>query len=214
MVKDSNRPPFSPFQEQCELELLQFILQGTDMDPYPWNPADLGATAYFEEREQEVVALGWAEEDYTPYVQVLSQSLDQVWSTLQTPVAARPSLRIFSANLYQRLSAQVPPNLLDTIVQQAQQALASNLAVADQLVLCLQDVVSGLGSEDLRVMARPFAYTMRDALQPQTEADILNDTLRTIRDADWADLNEIEQARLGLAIARYTLAQIPQSENS
>lgn len=205
MAHDSNRPLFSPFQEQSELELLHIIMKGVDVAPYPWSPSDIATSTYFEELEQEVTTLGWTEEDYAPYVQTLSTQLDQAWASLQTASTSSPSLAVFGTDLFQRLVSQVPQNLLDDIVQRVKRTVSRNLSMADQLVASVEGLLPGWETEDLLVMARPFAYAMRGPV----ETDVLEGTLQAMRCAEWNELSDIEQARLSLAIARYTISQLP-----
>jgi hypothetical protein len=172
------------------MELLRQILQ--EKESYLWNPASLGAASYFADLEQEVLNAGWTTEELTEQGQIFASHLEQVWATV--PAA--------SADLFQRLSAQVPQGLLDSIVQKAQQVISANLTLADQLVQCVQDSLTGWDSDDLQVLARPFAYAMRGS-----ESESLESVLKSVRNAEWDELSSIEQARLSLAVARYAIAQ-------
>ncbi len=200
MATDSNRPSFAAFQSQAELELLHLIMQ--EDAAYPWNPADPNAVAYFEDLEQQVVAMGFMTAEIAPYAQSLATQFDQVWASFE-PAQMAPA-RVFNTNIFQQLSARIPQHFLEGIVQRAQQAVSSNLALADQLVLCVQDLLPIWNEEDLQVFARPFAYSMRGP----AETDALESALRSVRDAEWGTLTPVEQARLSLAIARYTIAQV------
>ncbi len=206
MATDSTRPSLSAFQAQTELELLHLIMQEENI--YPWNPADPGSVIYFEALEQQVAAMEVTAEDLAPYADSLAAQLDQVWSSMQTPIGA-PS-RLLSSNILQQLSARIPQQFLEGIVQRAQQAVATNLSLADQLVMCVPEMLPVWSDEDLQVFARPFAYSMRGP----AEADQLEGVLRSVRDAEWDSLTPVEQARLSLAIASYTLAQVEDSEGS
>lgn len=198
MTSDSTRPSFSPFQAQAELELLQSILH--DDTPYPWNPAELGAEAYFADLEQEVIAAGWMD-DIAVQGQALAIHMEQVWATI-APVEQNATL-VLITQLFERCAAQVPQQFLEGIVQQAQRAVALNASLADKLVISVQEFLPQWGEEDLQVLARPFAYAMRGV-----EAETLETALKSVRCATWDDLSSIEQARLSLAIARYALAQL------
>lgn len=200
MTHDPTRPLVSPFQAQAELELLQLIWQ--ESVSYPWNPTEPEAEAYFAALEQEVVEAGWSPEELVEQGAILSTHLNQIWSTVAP--AEDLTSRILSSELFQQFAAQVPQSLLDTIVQQAKQAVASRLSLADQLVRSVQSCLPGWGEEDLQVLARPFAYAMRSG-----ETEMLEVALRSVRCAAWTELSGIEQARLSLAIARYAIAQMP-----
>jgi hypothetical protein len=192
MTQDPQRPSISAFQSQAEMELLRQILQ--EKESYLWNPASLNAASYFADLEQEVLNAGWTTEDLTEQGQIFAAHLEQVWATV--PAAS------IAADLFQRLSAQVPQGLLDSIVQKAQQLIATNLTLADQLVQCVQDSLPTWDGDDLQVLARPFAYAMRGS-----ESESLESVLKSVRNAQWDDLSSVEQARLSLAVARYAIAQ-------
>lgn len=205
MASESTRPCFSPFQAQAELELLQLVLNDSDI-PYPWNPTDPNSYAYFEQLEQEVVAAGWIADDLVPYSQALSNQIDQLWATLESPAPVSTVARLFNADLFQQFANRMPQNLLETLVHRAQQAVATHSALADQLVLCVRDILPEWGDDDLHVLARPFAYAMRSG----AETELLNGALQSVRCEEWTELSSIEQARLSLAIARYAIAQLPK----
>lgn len=212
MSHNPSRPSMFPFQAQAELELLQLMLQSdepsqaggaasrqaVDAGAYPWNPALPAAEAYFDALEQEVIKAGWSSEELAEQGQRLANSLSQLW----VDAAPAECLNPYSAVLRQ-FAAQVPPQILETIAQKAQQVVATNLTLADQIVQCVQACLPQWGEEDLQVLARPLAYAMRGA-----EPDLL-ESVRSVRSAPWTELSGIEQARLTLAIARYTIAQTP-----
>jgi len=199
MPNEPIRPLISAFQAQAELELLQIILQGST-SCYPCNPAEPEAEAYFAALEQEMFQAGWTEEDFAAPAQLLATQLDQLWTT---PSAAETASRILNTEFLQRFTAQVPHPVLSDIVQRAQQVVAANLSLADQLVRAVQDCLPNWDEEDLQVLARPFAYAMRGS-----ETEALEVVLRSVRCAEWKDLSSIEQARLSLAIARYAIDQV------
>ena len=220
MTHDPIRPLIAPFQAQAELELLQLILQ--DSTCYPCNPAEPEAEAYFAALEQEVVA-GWLEEDFAAPIQALATQFDQLWKTVdgaatdrsetagrtvdRTVDSGTATQRLINTEFFQRFATQVPQQMLDAIVQRAQQVISSNLTLADQLVHAVQDCLPSWEEEDLQVLARPFAYAMRGS-----ETEMLEVALRSVRCAEWTELSGIEQARLSLAIARYAIDQLPQQD--
>ncbi|GAB4133145.1 MAG: hypothetical protein Fur0046_03650 [Cyanobacteria bacterium J069] len=201
MASDSTRPCFSAFRSQAELELIQVVLDDAEAS-YPWNPADPSASGYFEQLEQEVAA-SWSAEVLEPYAQSLSTQFDQLWAAVDagTPVVTTAS--ILSSSVFQRFANQMPQRVLETLVQRTQEAIASSNALADQLVASVREVLPEWGDEDLYVLARPFAYAMRD----QRESDVLEGALRSVRSEAWDNLSNIEQARLSLAIARHVIDQ-------
>lgn len=188
MASNSDRSSsFHLFQAESEQDLLQLILN--DEAPYPWNPAEAGSEAYFVESEQSAQA-EWVAEELAVQGQSLAIQLDQMW---------------LRSDLLHRFAAQVPHQILENIMQRAQQVITANLSMADRMVQCVQDLVPGWGEEDLLVLARPFAYAMRD----RKAADL--DALPQL--TCWTELSSIEQARLSLAIAHYAIAKLPTPED-
>ncbi|NET38222.1 MAG: hypothetical protein F6K19_40535 [Cyanothece sp. SIO1E1] len=199
--------PFNPQsiqseQAQVELALLQSLLSGDR--PYPWNPAEPESETYFAEIEQACEAPDLSVQVTANHWQTLSMQLDKLWSDVSvgaTPQeSANPSLK---AALMGRFATRMPENLLNTIARQAQQVLAANLSLSDQLVNCVQDILPAWDCEDLQVLARPLAHAMRGG-----DAEVLEVALRSVRFAAWTELSGVEQARLSLAIARYAIAQL------
>ena len=204
MASDQTRPYF-PSHAQAERELLQLLQSDA---PYPWNPADAEADAYFAELEQEL-ATNWSSAEMAAHGQALTNQLEQLWAAVPgAPVreatAQETAAQVVSAGLFGQFAAQAPKPFLDKIVTRASQIIASNLSLADQLVECVQELLPDWGEEDLQVLARPFAYAMRGA-----ETEMLEAALCSVRCAAWTELSGIEQARLSLAIARYAIAQLP-----
>lgn len=200
MTSDSTHPLLSSFQAHAELSLLQLILH--DSAPYPWNPAEPGADAYFAELEGELVSAGWSAEAWGEAGETLAIALDQAW--VRVSESGQSNSGAVSHDLFQQFMTQVPHVFLEGIAQRARQVVAANLDLADQLVACVKDLLPEWGEEDLHVLARPFAYEMRGV-----DTEMLEVALRSVRCAAWTELSGIEQARLSLAIARYTIAQMP-----
>lgn len=205
MTNNPKHPLVSSFQTQAELELLQLILE--EPPAYPFNPFESDADAYFSALEQEVLATGWSDDDLAEQGQILSERVNQLWAAFSTPVATSTADAL-TTDLLQRFAARVPQPLVERIVQQARQVVSLNVSLADQLVQCVQDCLPKWGEEDLQVFARPLAFAMRSA-----ESEALESTLQSVRSMDWADLSEVEQARLSLAIARYAIAQVAASDS-
>lgn len=204
MTLNPNHASMFPRQDQAELELLQLLLiESEDAVSYPWNPAE--AESYFESLEQAATQVGWTQEEFVEQGQIFSNYVNQVWAEFDvTTVAQVPVAQSISARILQQFAVPVPQHILDTIVQRAQQVIATNLSVADQMVQCVQTCLPNWGEEDLQVLARPFAYAMRGA-----DTEMLEAALRSVRCAAWTELSGVEQARLSLAIARYAIAQMP-----
>jgi hypothetical protein len=197
MASESVRPLSIPSQAIAELELIELLLNQTSSN-YPWNPADPDAWAYCEALEQEI-ADTWSTEEFEPYVHSLASQFDQLWETASPAIDLSA---IFPADLFQGLAAKVPTHFLEGIARRARQVVANNLALADQLVLCVQDLLPTWADEDLYVMARPYAVAMRSH-----ESDTAEGILQAVENNSWDELSEIEQANFSLAVARYVLNQ-------
>ncbi|NEQ74766.1 MAG: hypothetical protein F6K23_17970 [Okeania sp. SIO2C9] len=194
----NNQPSRSQFSAnnstQVELDLLNSIL--LDDIAYPWNPEVAESDTYFDSLEQELPLsdLLTDVEMSSGCKQFLSQT-DQLFCVID-----------IQNSLSEKFSGLAPNNLLNklgkiavNIVDQVN-SLGSILSLSDQLVHCVSEVLPGWDLEDLEVMARPLAYSMRGS-----QNDAVENTLATIQSASWSDLSEVEQARLSLAIALYAI---------
>ncbi|EGK85573.1 hypothetical protein D0A34_21440 [Microcoleus vaginatus PCC 9802] len=179
---------FRDSQTQAQMELLATIVQ-TDV-AYPWNPAQLESESYLAALEQEfALSDSFSDSDIALKSQVLFSQLEQVWLT----TALQKSLR--------EKFARVPQDFLATIAQSVQNATVKYQSLADQMVECVLDILPQWAEEDLQVLARPLAYAMRDIDSEGVE--LVTETKRP-----WAQLSEIEQARVSLAVARYAISQL------
>lgn len=177
---------------QTEMELLATIVQ-TDV-AYPWNPAQLESESYLTAKEQEfALSDSFSDSDIAHKSQVLFAQLEQVWLT----TALQKSLR--------EKFARVPQDFLVRIAQSVQNATVKYQSLADQMVECVLDILPQWAEEDLQVLARPLAYAMR-------EVDSEGAQLVMAAKRPWAQLSEIEQARVSLAVARYAISQLAISD--
>ena len=183
---------FSDSQTQAQMELLATIVQ-TDV-AYPWNPAQLESESYLTALEEEFALFdAFSDSDIAQKSQVLFAQLEQVWLT----TALQKSLR--------EKFARVPQDFLVRIAQSVQNATVKYQSLADQMVECVLDILPQWAEEDLQVLARPLAYAMR-------EVDSEGAQLVMAARRPWAQLSEIEQARVSLAVARYAISQLAISD--
>lgn len=206
MASDLTPVSISDDRASTEFELLQVILKE---DVYPWNVDDVEGLASLQSAEAE-----WSQqlsdEDnaaIATHGQQFFQQLTAAWQAVDmeqsvAPVSATPIAAI-QACLLEKFQDRVPANLVEQLTQKAQALAEQPMPVVEQLVQCVQEAFSAWSQEDLQVLARPYAFAMRS---PDT--DKLEVTSQAVRPAVWNDLSDIEQARLGLAIAHYTLAQL------
>ncbi|OLP20013.1 hypothetical protein BST81_02770 [Leptolyngbya sp. 'hensonii'] len=180
------------FQSQSELELVRALLE-FDQVTYPWNPSDPASDAYYAQLEQQFSLDDWSHHEVAHRSQSFVAHLNQLWTR---------------QSLIEKFAARMPHNLLETIVRQAQEVVAANLSLADQLVHCVREVLPAWGEDDLQVMARPLAYAMRGS-----ESEAVESSLGSVRPLPWMELSEIERARLSLAVARYALVNLEQADS-
>ena len=210
MASDLTRVSISAQQASTEFELLQVLLQ--DTEAYPWDPSKVDDSEYLG-----AIEANWTEElsaDEQAAIasngQRFFQQLEQAWpdAAESSQVSPAPSLSdglaAIQATLAEKFQDRVPSDLIQQLTQQAQELASQPLSLADKLVQCVQDTLPGWGQDDLHVLARPYAFAMRGP-----ETDKLEVALRSVRYAAWTELSGVEQARLSLAIARYTLSQMP-----
>ena len=190
-------------RSQTELELLEALL-ATDDTTYPWNPTDLESEEYFNEYSQQFGLEDWSESEITARSDIFFSKLEQIWS--QTVGLESTDIYNLQAKLEQ-LAASIPQDWLQAIAHKAYHVLADQKSITDKLVQCVKDLLPNWAEDDLQILARPFAYTMRgvDTIPNTPE---IESALSSTNRQEWAGLSEIEQARASLAIARYALAQL------
>lgn len=184
-------------QQRClELALLQSVLD--DEATYPWDPTDPQAIAYLDQLQSEFGEL--SDDEFDSQWNQVSQLATNLWETV-----ADDSLM---AALVQKFGTRMPRQLLTQLAATVKTTAQSGGTLMDQLVTSAQTVLTDWAVDDLQVMARPLAMAMRSGGQDE----ILDVTLQSIRQVDWEELSEVEQARLSLAIARYALNEVKTPE--
>jgi hypothetical protein len=194
---------------QVELELLAALLEPEDAT-YPWNPTDDESEAYFYELEQQFAMADVLEEEFTSRSQTFFHQLDNLWLQVEnstyyncnTITAAVSSLQ---ENLQKAFAASIPQNWLNAIAAKATEIVTSQQSLGEQLIECVQAVLPTWEADDLSILARPYAYAMRSG-EPHKIGSINNVE-------DWTALSEIEQAKMGMAIAYYALRELNESES-
>ncbi|WGV28075.1 hypothetical protein [Halotia branconii] len=198
---------FYSFPSLVELELLEALLEPEDAT-YPWNPADDESEEYFAELEQQLGMQDLLDEELTTQSQNFYEQLDTLWSEVETSSHYKcntgcAGIDSLQESLQTAFVANVPQGWLNAIAQKATDIFASQQSIGEQLVQCVQAVMPTWESEDLFVLARPFAYSMRSS-EPQNLKSIISN----IENRDWTNLSEIEQAKISIAIAYYVLKQL------
>lgn len=190
-----------------DLDILETLLEPED-NTYPWNPADEQSDDYFLQLEQQFHLEDVLNEEITARSQAFYNQLDNLWSglfnTTHYKCSAKPTV---VSNLQKTLQTsfanRVPQDWLKSIAQKAAEIFDSQLSMGEQLVQCVQSVLPTWESDDLSVMARPFAYAMRSG-EPQGVQSAIDST----NNRDWAVLSEIEKAKVSLTIAYYALNEL------
>ena len=177
----------------AEAELLQAVLMS---DAYPWM---LNEAAGYEEAVKEAgQSLAISDQEASQGWQKLSAQLNQMWGD-----EAQTQQSAFS----QRLAGRLPAEMLARIVDKAKQVSDNGESMVNQMVVCAQEVLSGIAETDLQVMARPMAMAMRG----RSNDEIVDVTVKSVRVAEWDVLSPIEQAKLSLAAARYALDEVGET---
>ncbi|NEO26255.1 MAG: hypothetical protein F6K03_05000 [Kamptonema sp. SIO4C4] len=182
----------SPNQDQksqVQAELLEVILQDREVI-YPWNPADSAIEDTLQALEEEYPLMDWSEAETEARAQDFFSQLERCWeSSASATVMER---------LRERFGGQVPQDYLAAIAQQVESFTNATRSPLEQLVNCVQPLLSNWSPEDLQVFARPLAYAMRSGIDETAEFTLPR---------HWNELSEVEQAKYTLQIAHYALNQ-------
>lgn len=209
--KSNGSDTYSSLPSQIDLELLEALLEPDDAT-YPWNPADEESEAYFHELEQQFGMQDLLEEELTTRSQDFYSHLDTLWSGIASTPDNSNLQQVVVLNLQETLrttfAACIPQGLLNTIATKAAEIFAAQQSMGEQLVECVQTVLPTWGTEDLLVLARPFAYAMRSSESQNASSAISN-----LNNSEWTALSEVEKAKVSLAIAYYAFTQLNKSQS-
>ncbi|MHC5737935.1 hypothetical protein [Nostoc sp.] len=203
---------FSSLPSQVDLELLEALLEPEDAN-YPWNPGDDESEAYFQELEQQFGMENLLDEELMKRSQDFYSHLDTLWSGITPTPDYNDNLQEgVVLNLQETLRAAfaacVPQVLLNTIATKAAEIFAARQVISEQLVECVQTVLPTWGTEDLLVLARPFAYAMRSS-----ESHNAVSALSNLNNSEWTALSEVDKAKVSLAIASYAFTELNKSQS-
>jgi hypothetical protein len=204
-INDLNILNIAP--SNVDLEFMEALLEPEDA-AYPWNLADESSEAYFHNLELQ---FGW--QDFSDAERISAdnfyQNLDTMWD--QVAVLENNSSKNtvnYLQEVLQNAFSVIPGGLLTAISQKAAEVSMLEQSASEKLVECIQALLPSWEVDDLLVLARPFAYAMRSS-EPYT----LTSVIRDFEDRDWANLSEIEQAKITLAIADYALQHLSKSDS-
>ncbi|MFH7242100.1 MAG: hypothetical protein ACHWZW_04540 [Spirulina sp.] len=180
--------------DQSKADLLSALV--TPSPIYPWEPNAPEAEPYFATATATVddgdalihtaLAEGW---------QRFSAQLNNQWGQTSESLVST-----ILQQLKARLQSPPPDEILQTIAITVTALRGSGQTYLAQIVTCAQAVLPTWDAEDLAVLARPLAYSLRDG-----HSEILDLNLRSILKSNWQSLSEIEQARLSLTLAALAL---------
>jgi hypothetical protein len=190
--------------EDLVVVLLPEEIQRPDDMAYAWNPLAAESETLLAELELEFKLDDWSEAEIAGRAQSFFSQLDQLRANY-VPV---PSLEGFKASLVERFSARIPDGWLEAIASRAGELIEANLSLRDRMVQCVTELFPTVAEDDLLVLARPLAYAMRGSQVEPTDL-----ALAGVRDLDWTQLSQIEQARLSLAIARVALNELESKDD-
>jgi hypothetical protein len=188
-------------------ELLLAILDSEETIEYPWNPGEseeyltMLEDNYFRNDDD------FLSQEINSRSQNFYNHLDSLWEKL--PASLPPQsiknkvLTKVQNTLNVNFGASIPQGWLNTIAKKAADIFQEQQTTSQQLVECVQAVLPNWSSDDLLVMARPFAYNMRNK-QPQNFESLLG----KVENLDWKNLSTIEQARVSLAVAHFALKEL------
>lgn len=184
------------------LELLEALLEPEDAT-YPWNPVAAESEEYFHDAEAQCVINELLDAELSARSLGFYNQLDTLWSNNYNRTTNAVIVASLKKNLLAAIAERIPHEWIERIAEKASDIFNLKQTMSEQLMLCAQAVLPNLGADDLFVLARPFAYAMRNS-EPQSLESVLN----KVGEHEWKNLSEIEQARVSIAVAYYALRQL------
>ena len=175
-------------EDKAQQEMLQAIL--SPHQAYPWSPSE--SAEYFNQSAGDELAL--SDQEARSGWQALSAQLDTIWGGSASVQEA----------LAQRFARRLSQDVIEQIAAKANQVVNTGRPLAEQLIACVRDTLTGWDEADLQVMARPLAHAMRG------QEEILESTIDSVRDIEWEALSPMEQARISLAAARWAVDHVAE----
>lgn len=184
------------------LELLEALLEPEDAT-YPWNPIAAESEEYFHDAEAACAINELLDAELSARSLGFYNQLDTLWSNNYNRTTNALVVASLKENLQSAIAKRIPHEWIERIAEKATDIFNLKQSMSEQLMLCAQAVLPNLGADDLFVLARPFAYAMRNS-EPQSLESVLN----KVGEHEWKNLSEIEQARVSMAVAYYALRQL------
>ncbi len=181
---------------EAEAELMNCLLTAPEID-YPWNPADPATDDYYAESDSHFSLDDWSDAEIFERSQSFFSQVSACWQNSPDPEPAISPIDALTA----QFGARVPQQWLAKIATNVTASAASNLEPVEQIVRSVRELLSNWATEDLLVMARPYAYAMRCNPGVDNPDNI-------VRPVNWEELSEIERAKLTILIAHYAIDTI------
>ncbi|MEA5598083.1 hypothetical protein [Rivularia sp. UHCC 0363] len=193
-----------------ELDLLATLLEPED-NTYPWNPYEENTEAYFNQLEEQFPMQDLLDEELNTRCEGFHNQLDALWSKVESSAQFDCNTNTTIAvklqkNLQKEFCNRIPSYWINLIAQKAAEIFNAKQPIAEQLIECVQSVFPSLEVDDIMVLARPLTYATRSGSRTKVESTLAN--YNQDQNSEWAALSEIEQAKIGLAIAYHALKQL------
>jgi hypothetical protein len=179
--------------ERAEAELMNSLLADPTAD-YPWDPADPETADYYAATDAEFSLDDWSDAEIADRSTSFFDRLHTCWDDV--PAADNPLAAIKA-----KFGNRVPQQWLESIATNVSNLADRQLEPVDRLVASVGNLLANWATEDLQVMARPYAFAMR------CETGV-EDPDKIVRPLEWEQLSEIERAKLTILIAQYTIDEI------
>lgn len=189
---------------QAQADLLSALVSPSPI--YPWAPWEAAAEPYF------ATGTSALDEDDAAHDPSLNDSLTEGWQRFSAHLAAQwnspkpAAVDVLVQQIKAQLQTSLPDDLLHKLASTVTTIAASGQTYVDRLVTCAQAVLPHWDADDLAVLARPLAYSLRDG-----HSEILDLNLRPTLQTAWDSLSDIEQARLSLTLAALALKTMEAS---
>jgi hypothetical protein len=178
---------------EAEADLMNGLLASPTID-YPWNPTDPETADYYAASDRNFNLDEWSEAELGQKSQSFFSQVQACWKNSPSPEPELNHLETLTA----KFGSRVPQQWLATIATNVSTLASSNLEPVEQLVQSVRELLSNWATDDLLVMARPYAYAMR--CNPGVD-----EPDNIVRAVEWNELSEIERAKLTILIAQYAI---------
>jgi hypothetical protein len=190
-----SKSKFSLQSQSSETDLIESLFDSNAN--YPWNPAHPESDLYYSVQEQQFSLDDWSEAEVQKSADSFFAQLSSCWPDASQKLVSQ---------LCQKFATRIPQYWLEKVAAAATQVAHQQIATANQLVGCVQELLPNWAEEDLLVLARPYSFAMR--------SDINSENLdNLVRSIDWDDLSKMEQAKLTMLVSKYAIDCLADASN-